>query len=215
VDVKRLVAEGWDAVAEPYAALEEEEWPRLRWLRELLDRLPSSSLVLDLGCGNGLPAGPEIVARGHGLLGVDVSQRQVELARRNVPGAAFLRADMDELELAEGAFDAVVSFYAIGGIPRERHPELLRRIYGWLAPGGLLLLSEEDVDQPGLVGDWLGAPMFFSSYDAATLRCLVEEAGFEIQRTAVESQREQGRDVPFTWILAQAAESPARATHEP
>ncbi len=205
MDVTRLVAEGYDQVAEQYAALEEEEWPRLRWLRVLLDGLPPSSLVLDLGCGNGLPAGLEIAGRGHGLLGVDVSARQIELARRNVPGAAFLQADMAELELAEGVFDAVVSFYAIGGVPRERHPELLRRIHGWLAPGGLLLLSEEDADQPGFVGDWLGVPMFFSSYDAGTLRRLVEEAGFVVERTAVETQREQGRDVPFTWLLARAS----------
>src|SRR5688500_2384765 len=80
---------GRDAVAERYAALEEEEWPRLRWLRTLLDVLPPGSSVLDLGCGNGLPAGPAVLARGHTLLGVDVSARQVELAERNVPGGSF------------------------------------------------------------------------------------------------------------------------------
>ncbi|MBD0329152.1 MAG: class I SAM-dependent methyltransferase [Thermoleophilia bacterium] len=108
------MAEGYDVVAERYAALEEEEWPRLRWLAEVLDRLAPGSAVLDLGCGNGLPAGPAIVARGHALLGVDVSARQVELARRNVAGAAVLQADMAELELAEGAFDAVVCFSRSG-----------------------------------------------------------------------------------------------------
>jgi cyclopropane fatty-acyl-phospholipid synthase-like methyltransferase len=202
VDPARLAAEGYDVVEEEYAALEEEEWPRLRWLRLLLDRLPPGSFVLDLGCGNGLPAGPEIVGRGHALLGVDVSARQVELAREHVPSAAFIQADMATLELAPGHVDAVVSFYAIGHVPREEHAEFLRRVHGWLRSGGLLLLSEEDADRPGFVGEWLGVPMFLSTHDAATLRRLVEEAGFAIERTAVETQREQGHDVPFTWILA-------------
>ncbi len=48
--------------------------------------------------------------------------------------------------------------------------------------------------------------MFFSAHPAATLRKLVEDAGFEIERTAVEPQCEQGRDVPFTWILARKLE---------
>ena len=202
MDAKRIVAEGYDAVAERYAALEEQEWPRLRWLRLVLDRLLPGSAVLDLGCGNALPAGAEIVSRGHALIGVDISAHQVELARANVPEGTFLQGDMASVHFPAGAFDAVVAFYAIGHVPREEHPDLLRRIHGWLEPGGLLLLSEEDADRAGAVGDWLGAPMFFSGHDAPTLRRLVEEAGFEVERAAVERQREQGVDVPFAWILA-------------
>ncbi len=200
---KRIVAEGYEAVAERYARLEEEEWPRLRWLRVLLDRLPPGSAVLDLGCGNALPAGAEILARGHALVGVDVSARQIELARLNVPSARFLQDDMASIDFPDGTIDAVVALYSIGHVPREHHPALLRRIRGWLRPSGLLLLSEEDADQPGVMGDWLGAPMFFSGHGAAALRRLVEDAGFDVELASVESQREQGVDVPFVWILAQ------------
>lgn len=31
-----------------------------------------------------------------------------------------------------------------------------------------------------MVGEWLGVPMFFSGWDAATLHRLVEEAGFDV-----------------------------------
>ena len=70
----------------------------------------------------------------------------------------------------------------------------------------LAAVSEEDADQPGITGEWLGARMFFAPHPAAGLRRLGEEAGFAVERTAVESQREQGRDVPFTWILARKLE---------
>lgn len=61
MEPSEIVAAGYDAVADRYAALESEEWPRTRWLRMLLDRLSPGSAVLDLGCGNADPAGAEIV----------------------------------------------------------------------------------------------------------------------------------------------------------
>ena len=204
MDPTDIVARGYDAVADRYARLEEVEWPRLRWLRDLLARLPDGARVLDLGCGNGLPAGPEI-ARCHVLTGVDLSRRQIELARGNVPGATFFRGDMAQVTFPPGTFDAVVCFYALGHVPRDRHGEVLARVRGWLRPGGWLLLSEEDADQPSRVGDWLGAEMYLSTHDAATMLRVVETAGFEIERWAVEEQLEQGRAVPFLWVLARSA----------
>lgn len=205
MDPREIVAAGYDAVAERYARLEETEWPRIRWLRDLLDRLPVGAHVLDLGCGNGLPADREI-ARRHTVTGVDISARQIELARRNVPGGAFFHADMASVAFPPGTFDAVICFYAIGCIPRAEHASLLRSIHAWLRPGGWLLLSEEDADRPDVVGEWLGVPMFFSGFDAATQRRLVEEAGFLVERAAVEAQVEQGVEVPFVWMLARVLE---------
>lgn len=204
MDPNEIVAAGYDAVAERYARLEETEWPRLRRLRGLLARLPDGAHVLDLGCGNGLPAGPEVLRR-HVLTGVDVSARQIELARRNVPAGVFCQGDMERVALPAATFDAVVCLYALGHVPRDRHRAVLARVRSWLRPGGWLLLAEEDADEPGIVADWLGAPMFFSTHGADALRRLVTEAGFEVEETAVETQVEAGRAIPYAWILARSA----------
>jgi ubiquinone/menaquinone biosynthesis C-methylase UbiE len=45
--------------------------------------------------------------------GVDMSDVQVERARRLVPGAVFLRADATDLDFPSGSFDAVVCLYAL------------------------------------------------------------------------------------------------------
>ena len=76
-DSSRIVAEGYDRVADRYEALEREEWPRLRRLRELLALLPDGALVLDAGCGNGRPALAAIAER-HAATGIDVSAVQAE-----------------------------------------------------------------------------------------------------------------------------------------
>src|SRR5262245_52786583 len=53
------------------------------------------------------------------VTGVDISDVQVERARRFVPGAVFLRADATETDFPPGSFSAVVCLYALIHIPLE------------------------------------------------------------------------------------------------
>jgi hypothetical protein len=81
----------------------------------------------------------------------------------------------------------------------------------WLRPGGYLLLSDEDSDAPDTVGTWLGQPMFFSHFDAATTTGLVEAAGFQVLSSDVETQDEEGVKIPYLWLLARRPETRAGA----
>ncbi|HVK06161.1 MAG TPA: methyltransferase domain-containing protein, partial [Armatimonadaceae bacterium] len=94
-DARRLVERGYDAMAEQYLASKDQEDPHfLAALKSLSVGLPQGAPVLDLGCGAGLPATRFLARRGFAVTGVDVSARQLELARLHVPeAAAFHRAD--------------------------------------------------------------------------------------------------------------------------
>ena len=79
---------------------------------------------------------------------------------------------------------------------------MFRRIAGWLRPNGLFLAALGAQDSPDWVGEWLGAPMFFSSFDAAENRRLVSAAGFDLLIADVLETIEPGGPVPFLWVLA-------------
>jgi len=66
----------------------------------------------------------------------------------------------------------------------------------------MLLLSIEDLDEPGTVADWLGVDMYFSMFSADAMRQVVREAGFDIEKTALASQAEGETDISYTWSLA-------------
>jgi 2-polyprenyl-3-methyl-5-hydroxy-6-metoxy-1,4-benzoquinol methylase len=123
-----------------------------------------------------------------------------KLTSRLRPGAAVL--DLRTVSFPTGQFDAITSLYTFDHIPRDEHRALLERLRNWLQPGGLLLLSIEDRDEPGIVAPWLGADMYFSMFGAEATRQLVREAGFGIEETALATQTEGHTDISYTWILA-------------
>ena len=79
-----------------------------------------------------------------------------------------MRASALELQLAPESFDAVVALYVADHIERDCLPALFAAIRSWLRECGWLLITFETGDEPGTVGTWLGVPMLFSSYDAAS-----------------------------------------------
>jgi SAM-dependent methyltransferase len=146
------------------------------------------------------------LAAGRALTGVDISAEQVRRARRHVPGATFLQADMTTIDLPAASLDAVVAFYSLTHVPRGEHAALFARIRSWLRPGGVFIASLGVEDDPGTVEPgWLGVDMYFSQWSARVGRRLVAEAGFGIERAEVVREPEDRHDARFLWIVGRVA----------
>jgi cyclopropane fatty-acyl-phospholipid synthase-like methyltransferase len=173
--VKEVVEAGYDAIARTYLDWSRKigDDPREHYLGELDRRLEDNAEVLDLGCGAGVPSTRKLAER-HDVTGIDLSGRQLDLARANVPNARFEKADMTAADFEDGSFDAVVAFYSILHVPRAEQPELFAKIARWLKPGGLFLASL-GTGTPDRTEHWLGAEMFFGSNTPARNRELLRE----------------------------------------
>ena len=203
-DAKDVVESGYDAITERYNAWADSfETPEREWVDELLVRLAPGSDVLDLGCGGGRQTAHALAAA-HRYTGVDISERQLERARARLPEAVFLHGDAAGVDFARGSFDAVVSLFMLGHVPRAEQEPLLRKIATWLRPGGLLLATMGTADAADVVEeDWLGAPMFFASFDEPANLRMLERSGFVIAAARVVPFDEPGPGlVRFMWVLA-------------
>jgi cyclopropane fatty-acyl-phospholipid synthase-like methyltransferase len=201
---KRVVETGYDRVAERYLASKDAEDPTtLAALDELARELSPGAAVLDLGCGAGVPATRRLAQR-FAVTGVDLSTRQLELARQHVPAANFLKADMTDVSFAPEAFDAVVAFHSIIHLPRAEHPALLGKIRRWLKPGGVFLATWALGEWEGEENDWegWGAPMRWSHHDGETSLELLRGAGFAIERAEARTTRGTRGDESWLWVFA-------------
>jgi cyclopropane fatty-acyl-phospholipid synthase-like methyltransferase len=198
-----VVARGYDKVADRYEALESEEapWPRLKRVIEFIEPLASGSRVLDLGCGNGIPATREI-AKSHTVTGVDISSEQIRRAEANVPQATFRCADVREVEFPLETFDAIVALYLIDNVRAADYPSLFEKLAGWLKPGGRILLSAEPGDDEGRLYEWLEIPMFINTVPAQVVADALEGASLHVVDLDNESQLEGGRAIEYAWFVA-------------
>jgi len=135
-----------------------------------------SGLVVDLGCGSGIAA-RLLADAGYDVLGIDVSEEMVALARERAPEARFVAGSLHEAGLPRCA--AVVAMGEILSYA-EITPALLARVREALVPGGLFLF---DVATPGRGG---AAPQrSWSSGDGWVVCMEASEADRLLTRTIV------------------------------
>ena len=176
---KEIVKAGYNTIAKDYLATRSADSEDVRLLHKLVNRLPRVAMVLDAGCGAGLPV-TQYLSRYFQVVGVDFAEAQIQLARQLVQKAEFVCQDITELTFPDATFDAICSYYAIIHIPREAHEALFLNFHRLLKPSGLVLLclGADDLEDD-IVEDYLGVRMYWSHHDAQTNLDLLVACGFE------------------------------------
>ncbi|MEK6300606.1 MAG: class I SAM-dependent methyltransferase [Acidobacteriota bacterium] len=107
-------------------------------------------LVVDLGCGSGVWA-HALSKAGFEVLGIDISESMIDIARKKVPAAEFRVASIYDIRIPP--CKAVTSIseclnYVFGSGHDGKMRQLFDRVYDALTPGGVFVF---DVVEPGQV----------------------------------------------------------------
>lgn len=95
--------------------------------------------VIEIGCGSGRDAA-EIAKRTNDYLGIDVSEKMIELARHKVPGAKFHAADALNFSFPRGV-DVFFAFASLVHAPKNELKTIFRRCRLALNDNGIFRLS--------------------------------------------------------------------------
>jgi SAM-dependent methyltransferase len=158
---------------------------RVDWLRRALADRDDLRNLMDYGCGIGVGTPHLLTFPGiQSLIGVDISERSLERARRDHGSDQVKFASFDEYQ-PKGEIDMAVCCSVFHHIPLEGRADAVRNIYDSLRPGGLLALWEHNPWNPAVVHVMNHSPL---DQDAIKVkphqaRRLLREGGFSIVRT--------------------------------
>ncbi|WP_392477274.1 class I SAM-dependent DNA methyltransferase [Nostoc sp. C110] len=108
-------------------------------------------LVVDLGCGSGLWA-KELTKAHYRVLGIDISESMINIARTRVPDAEFRIDSLFKTEIppcnAVTSISECISYLFDRDNDRQILVQLFQRIYNALTPGGVFIF---DIAEKGQV----------------------------------------------------------------
>jgi len=145
--------------------------------------LPQNSTLLEVGCGPGnithylFGKRPDLK-----ILGTDISEQMLRLAKSNVPHVEFLQLDVRDLYKLDKKFDAIVSGFCIPYISESDTRELFIQSKELLNTDGCMYLSfiPGSPDKSGYVTGSTGNRMYFYYHETSALKKMLGDSGFHI-----------------------------------
>ncbi len=177
-DYKKVVKKGYEKCAREYASVRSKsEEPSLDLI---FKNLTPNSRILDIGCGSGIPV-DLLLSKKYNVTGIDISAKQIDYAKINVPDASFKCMDVMDFNFEKDYWDCIISYYAIFHLKKEEQLLLFKKIYNSLKNGGLILLTLALHDEePYTEDDFFGAKMFWTNFDFMKYKNIFIEYGFDI-----------------------------------
>lgn len=172
--------EVFDQLAEKYQGEHSSNPVQTALVTRVGGLLPAGTSVLDLGCGTGVPTAQLLTATDHRVVGVDISSGMLKMAREQVPAAEFVHADFKDLADDFGRFEAVTAFFSLLMLSKADIDRTVRKVTGWLKPGGYFAIGMVNFDGDSLPFDFLGVPVTVSGYLQPDLAALLESHGLTV-----------------------------------
>lgn len=199
--MKSTLREIYDGFAKTY-----EENRGIFDMSEVLDSFYSKlelekGRLLDLGCGSGDPVARYFSDRSWTVIGVDFSERMIELASKYAPEMQTIHADISEVDFSPNQFNAITASYSLFHLPANDHADLFNKMYQWLRPNGKALFTYATKEYTGNkefdgYKTFMEQELYYSHKDPEELYADLVNIGFNIEST---DYRNIGNE-KFLWV---------------
>ena len=139
IDMKG-VADFYNATAHDWAKKWYDDATLLPLLEKFVDLYPTKPRILDAGCGAGYES-MRLAGLGADVVGVDISEESIKIARERNPGLRFEVMDLRQLDANLGLFDGIVAISSVIHIDDNDLPAVFQNFKQLIRPAGFLFLA--------------------------------------------------------------------------
>jgi ubiquinone/menaquinone biosynthesis C-methylase UbiE len=176
----------YDLAAQRYHDLFHNEMREKEYDRRLLSSFAAhfrkGALICDAGGGPSAHIGRYVSEKGLRVVGLDISNRCVEMARRYNPRMGLVCGNIGRMPFEDGSFDGIVSYYSIIHTPKNDVGGIFDEFRRILKQRGRLLVAVKAGTAEGYQSQLLGieAEIYFALFTKDEIISLFSQAGFHL-----------------------------------
>ena len=173
-------AEAFNRIGNKYEEVFSSNQTQIHAVEWLVQKMPPKASILDVGCGTGFPTAKMLVEAGFNLLGIDISEEMLKIAKQNVPAGNFQLIDIQSDDLGLRKFDGIVAFFCLLMLRKSAIVNAIKKLANQLLPQGYFLFSMVEGDFDYIEIPFLNQKINVSAYPLAELEKIVRDANLNI-----------------------------------
>lgn len=140
-DTYNRIAEDW------FENHHDDTW-WIEGIDEFISFLKPDSLVLDVGCGAGIKS-QYLLNKKLRVVGIDFSEKIIDIARREVPSGTFHVVDVKDLSDLKESFDGILAQAVLLHIPKKEVSSVINELKSKLKDDGYLYIAVKEKRKNG------------------------------------------------------------------
>jgi SAM-dependent methyltransferase len=163
------------------------------WLDKFLNLLPTTPVVLDVGCGSGEPIGEYLINRRCDVTGIDSAPEMIDLCKERFPTCTWQVSDMRSLSLGR-RFDGIIAWDSFFHLRADDQRRMFPIFRAHVKPSATLLFTSGP-SHGEAVGSFEGDPLYHASLGGEEYQTLLAGNGFVVTDHVVEDPNCGGHTV--------------------
>jgi SAM-dependent methyltransferase len=180
-------------------------WWQTGGVAKFISFLKPGATVLDVGCGPGQKS-KYLADKGLKVVGIDFSEKMIELAKQTVPNVDFYVADIKNLSSIKQNFSGIFAQAVLLHIPKNEITQVLNGLKEKLIPSGYFYICVKELrpgnkDEESVIENDYGYEYerFFSYFTLEEIKHYLQEGGMEIVYEGIYSKG----DTNWIQVIAQ------------
>lgn len=181
----------YNKIAEDYHKNHADDQHWIKSAEKFINLLKPGAKILDVGCGTGLKS-KYFLAEGFQITGVDISDKMIEIAKKENPDGTFQVMDMKDVGDLPDIYDGVFAHAVLLHIPKKEISNIIEKLVSKLRAKGYIYIAvkeKSDKDEEIVKENDYGYEYerFFSYYTIEELKEYLKKAGMGIVYTNRQS----------------------------
>ena len=175
---KEKVYESYDEIVQWFDDARTKTLMESEYLNLIVNSVPAGGSVLDLGCGTGEPIAKFFIDKGFKVIGIDGSNKMIELCKKRFPAEQWIVSDMREINLKQ-QFDVVLAWHSFFHLDHDSQRKMFKILGEHTKLGGILAFTSGE-EEGEVWSDNGGQMLYHASLSTKEYEKLLRENSFKV-----------------------------------